>query len=154
MSTIEAETPFRIGELARRAGVTPRAVRYYEQLGLLPPHGRADGAHRMYDEQDEARLHEVLRVRDLLGLSLADLGEWMAAEDARAGLRARWNADPAPGAGDRDQILREALAHLERQLELVRARRDEIAALEAELLERRERIRARQSELNDEPATA
>jgi MerR family transcriptional regulator, repressor of the yfmOP operon len=139
MSTIEAETPFRIGELARRAGVTPRAVRYYEQLGLLPPHGRANGAHRMYDEQDEARLHEVLRVRDLLGLSLADLGEWMAAEDARAGLRARWNADPAPG--DRDQILREALAHLERQLGLVQARRTALEALEDELTAKRRRMR-------------
>ena len=141
MSAIEAETQFRIGELARRAGVTPRAVRYYEQLGLLPPHGRADGAHRMYDEQDEARLREVLQVRDLLGLSLADLGEWMAAEDARAGLRARWNADPAPGAGDRDQILREALAHLERQLELVRARRAALEVLEDELTAKRRRMR-------------
>ena len=141
MSAIEAETQNRIGELARRAGVTPRAVRYYEQLGLLPPHGRADGAHRMYDEQDEARLREVLQVRDLLGLSLADLGEWMAAEDARAGLRARWNADPAPGAGDRDQILREALAHLERQLGLVRARRTALEVLEDELTAKRRRMR-------------
>jgi MerR family transcriptional regulator, repressor of the yfmOP operon len=141
MSTIEAETPFRIGELARRAGVTPRAVRYYEQLGLLSPHGRADGAHRMYDEQDEARLREVLRVRDLLGLSLADLGEWMAAEDARAGLRARWNADPAPDPGDRDQILREALAHLERQLGLVAARRTALEVLEDELTAKRRRMR-------------
>jgi DNA-binding transcriptional MerR regulator len=141
MSAIEVETQFRIGELARRAGVTPRAVRYYEQLGLLPPHGRADGAHRMYDEQDEARLREVVQVRDLLGLSLADLGDWMAAEDARAGLRTRWNADPAPGAGDRDQILREALAHLERQLELVRARRTALEALEDELTAKRRRMR-------------
>jgi DNA-binding transcriptional MerR regulator len=141
MATIEPDTQFRIGELARRAGVTPRAVRYYEQLGLLPPRGRADGAHRMYDEQDEARLREVLQVRDLLGLSLADLGEWMAAEDARAGLRARWHADPAPGVGDRDQILREALAHLERQLELVRARRTALEGLEDELTAKRRRMR-------------
>jgi len=141
MSAIESDIQFRIGELARRVGVTPRAVRYYEQLGLLPPHGRADGAHRMYDEQDEARLREVLQVRDLLGLSLADLGEWMAAEDARAGLRARWNADPAPGAGDREQILVEALAHLERQLELVKARRTALEGLEDELTAKRRRMR-------------
>ncbi|HEX5196394.1 MAG TPA: MerR family DNA-binding transcriptional regulator, partial [Gaiellales bacterium] len=46
---------FRIGELARRVGTTPRAVRYYEELGLLPGSDRSDGAHRVYDEQDEVR---------------------------------------------------------------------------------------------------
>ena len=47
---------FRIGELARRVGATPRTVRYYEQLGLLPAAGGARPArHRLYDEQDEAR---------------------------------------------------------------------------------------------------
>ena len=40
---------FRIGELARRAGSTPRAVRYYEELGLLPERGRPRGRHRLYD---------------------------------------------------------------------------------------------------------
>ena len=42
---------FRIGELARRAGSTPRAVRYYEELGLLPERGRARGGHRLYDAE-------------------------------------------------------------------------------------------------------
>jgi len=51
---------FRIGELARRVGTTPRAVRYYEELGLLPGSDRSDGAHRVYDEQDEARLRDLL----------------------------------------------------------------------------------------------
>jgi DNA-binding transcriptional MerR regulator len=43
------EAPFRIGELARRVGATPRTVRYYEELGLLPDRGRPEGAHRLYD---------------------------------------------------------------------------------------------------------
>ena len=48
MTTTEPET-FRIGELARRVGATPRTVRYYEQLGLLPERGREQGTHRLYD---------------------------------------------------------------------------------------------------------
>ena len=44
-----AEAPFRIGELARRVGATPRTVRYYEELGLLPDRGRPEGAHRLYE---------------------------------------------------------------------------------------------------------
>ena len=64
---------FRIGELARRAGSTPRAVRYYEELGLLPERGRARGGHRLYDAEDEARLKELLHIKELLGLSLSEL---------------------------------------------------------------------------------
>src|SRR6185312_16272158 len=94
---------FRIGELARRVGTTPRAVRYYEELGLLPGSDRSDGAHRVYDEQDEARL------RELLGLTLVELREWMDAEDARARLRERWNEQPAPDESTRADIIREAI---------------------------------------------
>ena len=41
-----APTHIRIGELARRVGATPRTVRYYEELGLLPGRGRRHGSHR------------------------------------------------------------------------------------------------------------
>src|SRR5262245_20764972 len=79
----------RIGELARRVGATPRAVRYYEELGLLPDSGRSHGAHRLYDESDDQRVRDILRIREVLGLSLTELREWMDAEDARARLRER-----------------------------------------------------------------
>lgn len=48
----------KIGELARRAGVTPRLVRYYEQQGLLAPERAANG-YRDYDEDDVAHLQRV-----------------------------------------------------------------------------------------------
>ena len=75
------------------------------------------------------------------------------AEDNRAALRREWHEgveDPVR----RREILESLDDHAERQLELVRARRDEIAALEAELLERRARIRRRRRELDGKPATA
>ena len=83
MSAVKEQ--FRIGELARRAGATPRAVRYYEELGLLPERGRPRGGHRMYDERDEERLKELLHIKELLGLSLGELRAWSEAEAARAG---------------------------------------------------------------------
>ena len=55
------DASFRIGELARRVGATPRTVRYYEELGLLPARGRPAGAHRLYDAEDEA--HQACRTR-------------------------------------------------------------------------------------------
>jgi MerR family transcriptional regulator, repressor of the yfmOP operon len=129
----------RIGELARRVGATPRTVRYYEELGLLPGHGRRHGSHRLYDADDEARLAELIRIRDLLGLSLADLRAWAAAEEARAALRERWEADPSER--ERAQIAAAAREPLETQLALVRARRAALEELEDELVSKRRRIR-------------
>ena len=132
----------RIGEVARLAGTTPRTIRYYEEIGLLPvPEGRRPGAHRTYAEADVERLTELLRLKDLLGLSLEELKELVEAEGARAALRREWQGgveDPVR----RRQILEESLAYIARQLELVRRRREEIAKLEDELLARRKRAKA------------
>jgi DNA-binding transcriptional MerR regulator len=132
---------FRIGELARRVGATPRTVRYYEEIGLLPGRDRAEGTHRLYDATDEARLRDLLRIRDLLGLSLTALQDWVAAEDARALLRERWNATPAPDDGTRASIIREAIEHLDVQLGVVRSRRAALEDLEDELAAKRRRVR-------------
>jgi DNA-binding transcriptional MerR regulator len=76
----------------------------------------------------------------LLRVSLDELRELLEAQDARAALRDEWqHGDPGPAR--RAQILRESSRHLDRQLELVGRRREEIEALENELLERRARVR-------------
>jgi DNA-binding transcriptional MerR regulator len=154
MSAARAGTegaPLRIGDVARRAGVTPRTIRYYEEIGLLPaPDSREPGTHRTYEPSDVERLSELIRLKNLLGISLGGLKDLVEAEDNRAALRREWHegvADPAR----RREIMESLDSHACRQLELVRARRDEIAALEAELLDRRERIRMRLRELEDEP---
>ncbi len=131
----------RIGEVAELTGTTPRTIRYYEEIGLLPGvEDREPGAHRSYDEGDVERLTELLRLKGLLGLSLEGLRELISAEDARAALRREWRGgieDPVR----RRQVLEESLGHIANQLELVRRRRDEIAKLEAELLAKRRRVR-------------
>ena len=142
---------FRIGELARRAGTTPRAVRYYEELGLLPERGRARGGHRLYDADDEARLRDLLHIKELLGLSLNELRAWSEAEAARAALRERWWSGESAGAETRRAIVQEALPHIETQIALVASRRAALEELEDELTEKRRRVREILLELGDEP---
>jgi DNA-binding transcriptional MerR regulator len=150
----DASAPLRIGDVAKLAGTTPRTIRYYEEIGLLPASGgREPGAHRTYSQADVDRLIEVMRLRTLLGVSLDGLKELVEAEDNREALRREWH-EGVPDPVRRREILESLDDHAERQLKMVRARRDEIAALEAELLERRARIRRRLRELEDEPATA
>src|SRR4051794_27971195 len=134
----------RIGDVAREAGTTPRTIRYYEEIGLLEAHGeRAAGAHREYTTEDIERLREILRFKDLLGVSLEELRVLMAAEDARRAIREEIHGETPPAPARRARLLEEALGHLDRQLELVERRYDELGALRGALAERRERVVAR-----------
>jgi MerR family transcriptional regulator, repressor of the yfmOP operon len=136
----------RIGELAERAGTTPRTIRYYEEIGLLgAAEDRRAGRHRSYGEDDVARLEHILRLRDLLGLSLEDLQRVVEAEDARAELRREWQGTEDPD--ERLRIIEQALGHIGVQLELVERRASALAELEHELRDRRALLEQRRTEL-------
>lgn len=61
-----------ISELAEEFGITPRTIRYYEEVGLLSPHRDTPTSRRLYDERDRARLKLILRGKRF-GYSLAEL---------------------------------------------------------------------------------
>jgi MerR family transcriptional regulator, repressor of the yfmOP operon len=68
-----SEVSVRISEAAERLGITPRTIKYYEELGLLTPE-RSGGNYREYDEDDLERL-ERIRNMQKLGFSLAGIRE-------------------------------------------------------------------------------
>jgi DNA-binding transcriptional MerR regulator len=151
MSEQTQERRYRIGEVAERAGVTTRTIRYYEELGLLgQAAARMKGAHRLYTDADVTRLGELIRLRDLLGLSLEELVGLAEAEEARAALRDRW----AESASDteRVRIVKAAIPLTERQLELVRARQQRLSEFAGELSEKLQALHERQAELEGKPA--
>jgi len=136
----------RIGEVAELTGTTPRTIRYYEEIGLLPgTDDRPQGQHRYYTEADVERVKEIVRLRDLLGLSLEQLSQLLEAETARAELRREYAVTDDPEA--RKRILNESLTHITTQLGLVRSRLKELTELEAELVEKRGMVRGRLREL-------
>ncbi|MCW3030532.1 MAG: MerR family transcriptional regulator [Solirubrobacterales bacterium] len=144
----------RIGDLARLAGTTPRTIRYYEEVGLLAQAPtRPSGAHRVYSDADVERLREVMRLKDLLGLTLEELKTVLSAEEARAEVRAQLRRDDV-GADRRRELLAEALGHIDRQLALVRHRANELERLEHELGETRKRVRRKIRELDAREAGA
>jgi DNA-binding transcriptional MerR regulator len=146
MSTQAPERSYRIGDVAERVGVTTRTIRYYEELGLLgTASARTKGAHRLYSEADIARLEELIRLRDLLGLTLEELVALAEAEEARAALRDQW-AESATDT-ERARIVEAAIPLVERQLELVRARQDRLSEFAGELSEKLRRLKKRQTEL-------
>jgi MerR family transcriptional regulator, repressor of the yfmOP operon len=142
-----AERTLRIGEVAELTGTTPRTIRYYEEIGLLgATPERTQGKHRCYTPADVDRVSEILRLRDLLGLSLEQLSQLLEAETARAELRVEYRQAELPQ--ERRRILDRALGHIGTQLELVRGRRQELEQLEAELVEKRDLVHRRLAELD------
>jgi DNA-binding transcriptional MerR regulator len=79
-----AGTPaeYTISQLAQAVEVTPRAIRFYEQAGLLSP--RRLGTMRVYTRRDRARLLLILRGKRL-GFTLAEIREWLDLYDAGDG---------------------------------------------------------------------
>jgi MerR family Zn(II)-responsive transcriptional regulator of zntA len=107
-----------IGEIARRAGMSVRAVRYYEELGLLQPDSHSSGGFRLYSEKNLKRLR-VIDFLKSLGLSLAEIREILLAKKSSGG-----NIESVRTLF---KIYGERLSQIESQIKALSDMRDEIA---------------------------
>ena len=128
-----AETPkqpqrlHQIGEVAEIVGLSLRTIRYYEEVGLVPPSGRSRGGFRLYTAGDVERFRVVKafkplkftleQMRDLLGLlDRFDAGTPLSADEAQ---RVR---EYASAADERGHALREQLAAVDELAALLKKR--------------------------------
>jgi DNA-binding transcriptional MerR regulator len=133
--------------VAELTGTTARTIRYYEEIGLLDTASeRAQGKHRVYTEADVDRVREIIRLRDLLGLSLEQLSQLLEAESARAHLRDELAQTEDPG--ERKRILVELGTHISGQLELVKTRLHELTDLATELSDKQRKVREKIREID------
>ena len=70
----------RIGEIAHRAGVNPKTIRFYESIGVLPEPPRTSSGYRDYDDEHVARL-QFIKSAQRLGLKLEDIAEVLRFRD-------------------------------------------------------------------------
>lgn len=124
----------RIQEVSAETGLTPRAIRYYEELGLLAPAARSGGAYRLYDAEDLERLRFIRGLRDDAGFSLAEIGQLLEDEAARARVRALFRV--TSDSDERRAMLTEAISRVDRQVATLRTK---VARLEAMIGEARAR---------------
>ena len=106
-SDAEARPLLRIHEVAALLGLTSRAIRYCEEVGLLEPAARSEGSYRLYDEDDVERLRFIKGLRDDAGFSLAEIGRLLEDEVARARNRVRFRS--SRDVSERRTILDDAL---------------------------------------------
>ena len=108
----------RIGQLAERLGITTKAIRFYESIGLLPEPSRSPSGYRSYEEPDAERL-TFIKTAQRLGLSLDEIKEIIAFRDR--------GERPCGYVGE---VLDRQVADLDRRIREMRALRDELKSLQ------------------------
>ena len=144
----------RIQEAAAEVGLTPRSVRYYEEMGLLRPAARSEGDYRLYDDTDLERLRFIKGLRDDAGFSLAEIAQLLEDEAARERGHAAFHATTDPA--ERKRILGERVASFDRQIDTLRRKVGRLQTMIDETEARRARTAAKVGELGarSEPAAA
>jgi len=142
----------RIQQVAAEVGLTTRSIRYYEELGLLKPAARSEGSYRLYDEDDLERLRFIKGLRDDAGFSLAEIGQLLEDEAARARNRERFRSTSDPD--ERKAIIGDAVARIDRQVASLREKIDRLEAMVTEAGGRRDHLQAHLAEIESgaEPA--
>ena len=138
----------RIQDVADEVGLTARAIRYYEEMGLLTPAARTDGSHRLYDATDVERLRAIQALRDDAGFSVHDIARLLEDQDHLARSKAAYHETAS--ASERLRIARDSLARVDRQLGLLEDKIDRLRTMHAETRNRRERIAAKIDQLEGE----
>jgi DNA-binding transcriptional MerR regulator len=107
-----------IGQAAQELGVSVRALRYYQEVGLLTPSGRTSGGNRLYADSDLARVRRIRELQTLLGFNLDEIRTILAHEDRLAQVRIEYRASSDDE--DRVRLLnagREAYVHLRGEID-------------------------------------
>ncbi|HEY6139086.1 MAG TPA: MerR family transcriptional regulator [Thermoanaerobaculia bacterium] len=68
---------WKVGQLAKRTGISVRTLHHYDQIGLLTPSHRTASGHRLYDRDDVVRLQQIVMLRQL-GFALEEIGATLA----------------------------------------------------------------------------
>lgn len=121
LTSDDEQTYYTIEQVSTRTALTKRTLRYYEEVGLLPPTDRTEGNYRRYSESDVQRLERIKELRDLLGFSLSDIRELLRAEEERGQIRMAYQHEAEASVKiaqlDRaDTLIREQLHLIEQRL--------------------------------------
>ncbi|MFD8568781.1 MerR family transcriptional regulator [Streptomyces sp. NPDC057694] len=114
----------RIGDAAAAAGTTPRALRFYEERGLLPPPHRTTTGQRVYAERDLARIRVIRRLLSL-GLTVEDVRTCADRLDLLLAEPGRRCVVPAPG--EAPGIVQQRIDALDTEITRLTALRDSLA---------------------------
>jgi DNA-binding transcriptional MerR regulator len=124
-----------IGAAAARAGVSERALRYYQQRGLITPSASTPGGMRRYSEANLARVERIRQLQTLLGLDLEEIAIVLRNEDRMVAIRDAYHDEHTTDA-DRRGLVAESLRLQQELRSTVQGKRDAIDNFLTDLDER------------------
>ena len=131
---------YRIGEMAQQTGLTVRAIRLYEEEGLLRPSLHVRGANRLYSAADLDRLKQIAGLRNV-GFSIAEIRDLLEDDARRRQLQVRYQATSDPA--ERRRLLAETMTLSEQLIAALERRCARVQALLDEEQERLQVLRER-----------
>ena len=143
--TATLDTHYSIDDVARMTGLTPRTLRFYEEVGLLDPPHRTAGGHRKYRDEDVHRIERIRELKELLGYSLADLQTVLKATELLGTLREAYHHAPDPA--HRLAQVAGAYALLSQQVAVVQSRIDRLTCVRDDYQARQHRLEAERDRL-------
>lgn len=145
---MSAERYLQIGEVAEQLSLTPRTLRYYEEIGLLEPPSRMEGGFRLYSASDIDRLESIVQLKRLLGFSLREIKQVVEAMESLKLLRQE--SKQASDLETKRDSLRKGLEILEQQVDVLDGRMRQVAELRDQFSERSRRVRERLEQIEAE----
>ena len=128
-----------ISRAAAECGVSERALRYYQQIGLLKPTGRTPGGMRRYAPADLDRVRRIRDLQSLLGFDLDEIRVILGSDDRLAAIKEQYQAT-SEGSPRRRELLRQALEVREELINTVDAKLASLHQFRAELETSRTRV--------------
>jgi MerR family transcriptional regulator, repressor of the yfmOP operon len=141
-----------IGEAAAKTGVSERALRYYQQLGLLTPCGCTPGGLRRYSDADLDRVDRIRQLQNLLGLNLDEISVVLRGEDRMNQIRQAYHQEDASDA-ERRELVTESLELQQHLRGTVESKRQAIEGFLADLDARITRTREFLSQMTESAAS-
>ena len=130
---MDKQLNYTISELANEFGITPRTIRYYEEVGLLQSHRESTNHQRHYNARDRARLKLILRGKRY-GFTLNEIKEMIDLYDV----------DPTQG-----EQMKRTIAYGDKKIAEINEMVADLLEIKAELLEFREKFTTILSELDN-----
>ena len=121
-----------ISRAAAECGVSERALRYYEEIGLLEPAGKTPGGLRRYSESDLARVRRIRELQSIVGLNLDEIRTILDSDDRLNSIRDEYRSS-ATGSQRRRELLLAGLALREDMANSVDSKLERLLAFRAEI---------------------
>jgi MerR family transcriptional regulator, repressor of the yfmOP operon len=131
---------FKIDDVAKETGLTKRAIRYYEEIGLIKPPERSEKGTRLYTEENIEQLKRVIAAREVLGFSLQELQHFLTLEEKIESHRFEYRN--ASEQEEKRQELEHVAANLRKQIDMLEEKMKKMTQFKKELEQMEQRIQA------------